>query len=141
LLISLHNHTTWSDGEASVAELIRAAADQGLDEVGISDHYTLSPGGEGVAWSMPLDRLGQYVAEIRDAAAQERALRVRIGLEADYFPETVEDLRGILASQTFDYVSGGSTGAASPAWPIPEPSISWATWTCPRSSAFSPQPT
>ena len=57
---SLHNHTTWSDGQTSVAEMAAEAKRLELAEFGISDHYTLHPT-LGVEWSMPLDRLGDYV--------------------------------------------------------------------------------
>ena len=37
----LHTHTYYSDGKASPEEMIRAAMEKGLDEIGISDHsYT-----------------------------------------------------------------------------------------------------
>ena len=36
MLTSYHNHTTWSDGKATVAEQIVAARHAGLDELGIS---------------------------------------------------------------------------------------------------------
>ncbi len=106
MLTSYHNHTRWSDGAPTVAAQIQAARAAGLDELGISDHYVLHPGGLEVEWTLPLDALGEYVAEIRAAAAETRGLTVRLGLEADYFPETVEALRARLAEFPFDYVIG-----------------------------------
>jgi histidinol-phosphatase (PHP family) len=102
---SYHNHTTWSDGTAQISEMIAAAEQIGLEELGISDHFVLHPGGEQVGWTMPLDRLGEYVQEIQEAA-QTAKVTVRIGIEADYFPETVETLRDALAPHPFDYVIG-----------------------------------
>jgi len=106
MTVSYHNHTRWSDGSCTVAEQITAAKELGLDEVGISDHYVLSPSGQPVSWSMPLDRLGEYTAEVREAAASAHGIAVRLGVEADFFPETVETLRATLALHPFDYVIG-----------------------------------
>jgi histidinol-phosphatase (PHP family) len=105
VLTSYHNHTSWSDGANSVAEMARAAHKAGLDELGISDHYVLHPGGVVIEWTMPLDRLPDYVAELQ-AAASASELPIRVGVEADYFPETIDDLRGRLAALPFDYVIG-----------------------------------
>jgi histidinol-phosphatase (PHP family) len=105
MLTSYHNHTTWSDGKATLAEQMAAAEQAGLDEIGISDHYVPSPYAL-IDWSMPLDRLGEYVAALQDAAGNSAALQLRIGLEADYFPETVAALRDEIARYPFDYVIG-----------------------------------
>ena len=59
MLTSYHNHTTWSDGKASLAEMVAAGRAAGLDELGISDHYVLAPRGLDVRWSMPLERVNE----------------------------------------------------------------------------------
>lgn len=106
MVTSYHNHTTWSDGGATLAAQIQAARAAGLDELGISDHYVLYPDGREVDWSMPPDLLGDYVLELRAAAAEVSDLTLRIGIEADFFPETVDELRERLAPYPFDYVIG-----------------------------------
>lgn len=35
----LHNHTIWSDGDNTVAEIYDNAVKHGVDQIGISDHY------------------------------------------------------------------------------------------------------
>jgi histidinol-phosphatase (PHP family) len=104
---SYHVHSRWSDGTSDIPALLAAAREAGIDEIGISDHYTLAPDGAVVSWSMPLDRLGEYLAEIREAAAAlgERPV-VRYGVEADYFPGQEEALREVLAAHPLDYVIG-----------------------------------
>lgn len=106
MLISYHNHTTWSDGAADLAGQIEAGARLQLDELGISDHLVLHPRGETVEWSMPPGRLPDYVAEVRGAAGLPGTPVIRLGVEADYFPETVEALRESLRPHPFDYVIG-----------------------------------
>ncbi|HEU4754200.1 MAG TPA: histidinol-phosphatase HisJ family protein [Armatimonadota bacterium] len=106
MLTSYHNHTTWSDGAPTLAAQIQAARALRLDELGISDHYVLHPSGEPVQWSLPLDLIGDYVLELRAAAAETRDLKLRIGIEADFFPETADALRERLAEYPFDFVIG-----------------------------------
>src|SRR5262249_14890528 len=77
----------------------------GLDEIGISDHYVVAPRGLRAQWSLPLDRLAEYVAELK-AAAAETDVTLRVGIEADFFPETVDELAERLAAFPFDYVIG-----------------------------------
>ena len=105
MLTSYHNHTDWSDGDCTLKEQIAGAHLAGLDELGISDHYVAHPTLE-VEWSMPMDALPDYVRSLQDASAQLRELRLRIGVEADYFPESVEMLRERLATLPLDYVIG-----------------------------------
>src|SRR5262245_60932008 len=105
MLTSYHNHTTWSDGKTSLAAMIHGARAAGLDELGISDHYVVAPSGLDVKWTMPLERVGEYVAELQEAAGTA-GVTLRVGIEADFFPETVGDLRDRLAQFPFDYVIG-----------------------------------
>ena len=105
MLTSYHNHTNVSDGACTLEEQIEGAHLAGLDELGISDHYVAHPTLQ-CDWSMPLDFLAPYVKKLQDAAAQLRGMRLRIGLEVDYFPESVELLRERLEAYPFDYVIG-----------------------------------
>ncbi|MFA5137980.1 MAG: histidinol-phosphatase HisJ family protein [Elusimicrobiota bacterium] len=99
-LASYHNHTRLSDGSAEPRAMAEAAAAAGLDELGISDHLTLHPDGRQCDWSMPVERLGSYVGAILELPS------VRLGLEADFFPETADALRPLLEKHPFDYVIG-----------------------------------
>lgn len=104
---SYHVHSEWSDGSAAIEEYVHAAKVLELDEVGISDHYVLTPEGRQVVWGMPLGRLDDYVDAVQSAAVEGgHEVVVRLGLEADYFPETADRLRELLASYPFDYVIG-----------------------------------
>ncbi len=56
---------------------------------------------------MPVDAMGDYVESVQCAAGEAaEGLVVRLGVEADYFPENVEALANVLASYPFDYVIG-----------------------------------
>lgn len=104
--ISYHNHTTMSDGSASADEMIAAAAAAGLEEIGISDHYVLTPDGRPVSWSMPPDYLGDYFTNVKLAAERHPEIVVRVGLEIDFFPETVATVRDRIGRLPFDYLIG-----------------------------------
>ena len=103
---SYHNHTTWSDGHATVQEMIESAREAGLAEVGISDHYALAPGNPHISWALPPESLGAYVLQIRKSTASAKDIVVRLGLEVDYFPETIELTKSGLAVHSFDYLIG-----------------------------------
>ena len=103
---SYHCHTTMTHGQSTVSDFVRAAIAAGLDEVGISEHYTLIPG-QVVSWSMPPTGLAEYF-RVLDAARAEAGDRVklRFGLEADYIPESVAQLGQSLKQYPLDYVIG-----------------------------------
>ena len=102
---SYHSHSRWSDGSASVTEMIAAAEAAGLAEFGLSDHYVLPPRGPRPAWSMPLEQVDGYVEEVLQAAA-EAWVTVRLGIEVDFFPETIEETARRLSGYPFDYRIG-----------------------------------
>lgn len=107
MLTSYHVHSCWSDGEGEMVEYVRAAGSLGLSELGISDHYVLTPDRRRFPWNMPVNGVEQYVELVQTAAGEaDDNLIVRLGIEADYIPETADEMRDILASQPFDYVIG-----------------------------------
>lgn len=85
--------------------MIESARRQGIDELGISDHYALHPDGVELEWSMCPDVLGDYAEAVLQYASSSAPI-VRLGIEADYFPETIEGLRERLARVPLDYVIG-----------------------------------
>lgn len=114
--ISLHNHSTFSDGKNTIREMALAARAAGITAFGISDHFVLSPEpfGEQRFWSMAPNLLPQYIEE---AMAVKREVETddfhfRIGVEADYFPETIDTLKALLAGLPLDYVIGAAHYAA-----------------------------
>ncbi len=107
MLTSYHVHSNLSDGIADMEQMVLAAIGAGLKEVGISDHYLMFPNGQTLDWSMPLDFLPQYVERVLALKEKYKEhIIVRLGLEADYLPETVYELKAKLAEFPFDYVLG-----------------------------------
>ncbi len=109
MLATYHNHTDWSDGTGSIDDMIAGARTLGVQELGLSDHFTLHPTQHDIAWAMEPDRVGAYVDAVRDAAARAAAEGgpvVRAGLEADWFEPTAGALRAVLSSLPLDFVVG-----------------------------------
>lgn len=114
MLATYHNHSTWSDGKASLEAIVEAAARMNIGELGISDHWVLHPQGLQHKWAMRSDRLDDYVDAIlelragaRGAGAKPQASpAVRLGLEVDWFPGSSVPLRGALEKHPFDYLIG-----------------------------------
>lgn len=107
MIASYHCHSRWSDGEGEISDFVRRAGEIGLDEIGLSDHYVITPDHRRVDWAMPLDALDGYVAAVQSASVEaEQGLIVRLGVEADFIPETASELSGMLSVHPFDYVIG-----------------------------------
>lgn len=105
MLASYHNHSSWSDGKGSLEEMIESARAQGVEELGVSDHFVLHPDGKQYPWSIHPDQLGAYVDEILELA-RTAPLTVRLGLEVDWFPNIAEAIRHALEPYPFDYLIG-----------------------------------
>ena len=94
--MSLHVHSTYSDGDNAPEEMILAAIDAGLETVGFSDHsYTFFD----ESYCIQKEQLEAYRTEIRTLAKKYRdQIRVLCGVEQDYYSEESTD--------RYDYVIG-----------------------------------
>ncbi len=102
-MIDYHMHSILSDGKNTYEEMVLAGIERGLDEVGLTDHVSLKP----VSWAIsPVDLpvMTAQVLELRDK--YRRQIKVRYGIEMDYFPESEEEIRQIIDSLPLDYVIG-----------------------------------
>lgn len=79
-----HIHTLYSDGKATPEEYIEVALSAGMKEIGFSEHLNLVI--EKQEWCMEIPRVPEYVSHINKLAASEKRIKVRLGLEVDYFP-------------------------------------------------------
>jgi len=106
---------------ARIEEYVRAAEQRGVAEIGITEHchrfrefrelfrpVYKGPGADhdAVAWLQQFfyEPLERYVEAV--AAAKERGLPVKLGLEVDWFPGAAEAIRELLAPYPWDYVLG-----------------------------------
>jgi DNA polymerase (family 10) len=79
----LHNHSTWSDGTASIAEMARAAEQAGFAYFGITDHGPSS----GYANGLSPDQVARQHAEIDAWNREGRGIPILKGTEVDILPD------------------------------------------------------
>ena len=92
----LHTHTCFSDGANTPEEMIQAAIDLGMSEIGISDHSYLSFDCD---YTLQADRLDDYKTEIlRLKEKYKDKIEVRLGIEQDYFSD--------FPAEGYEYVIG-----------------------------------
>jgi histidinol-phosphatase (PHP family) len=99
-----HVHSTFSDGHEDLDACCERAVSLGLAELGISEHLTPTCLAAIADYGVAHERLGEYVASVREAAARYPELRLLCGVEADFAPEGVGEMAGLLAGHSFDYV-------------------------------------
>jgi histidinol-phosphatase (PHP family) len=105
-LIDYHLHTSrCGHAEGELDDFAGVALSLGLREIGYSDHFPLLHI-EDPSLSMGLDELPLYVREVEEARERVGGLKIRLGIEVDYLPQTVERLRDLLQGYPFDYVMG-----------------------------------
>ena len=100
-----HTHTSRC-GHATGAPLqyVQVALRKGLPGIGIADHIPLLPEPDPEI-SMSVCDLVDYVSEVGELKARFPGY-VLLGVEADYRPETIAEVRELLAAHPFDYAIG-----------------------------------
>ena len=94
---------------AAVQAFVERAAACGVDEIGFTEHIYYFRQTRRL-WHLPyqLERcvhdLDVYCGAVLEA--KRRGLPVKLGIEADWVPDAVEELRGLLAGYPFDFVLG-----------------------------------
>ncbi len=102
----LHVHTVWSDGQASVYEMARAARERGYEYIAVTDHSV----GLGVVSGMDADKLEKQRVEIEETMRRLPGLRILRGVEVNIRADGSLDLPDeVLAG--LDIVIAGVHGA------------------------------
>lgn len=99
-----HIHTTFSDGRSLPEDYIGAAIAARLSEIGFSEHLT--PFMPPQDWNMDPANIGKYTGHILKLKESTSGIKIRTGLEVDFFPGREEETRAILNSIPLDYVIG-----------------------------------
>ena len=104
-----HVHSTYSDGRY-LFQMVRAAAEAGLDGVGIADHCSVS-GREELKEQKHLlgFNLDETYRRRRDAIErlrEESEVAIYDGVEMDYHPDEEGDIRSFLDEAGFQYAIG-----------------------------------
>lgn len=102
-MIDYHTHSILSDGNSTYEEMILAGIEKGLEEIGLTDHVCLRM----VPWAVaPVDLpvMTAQILELREKYSKK--IKVRYGIEMDYFPEREDEIESIIRSLPLDYVIG-----------------------------------
>lgn len=96
-----HNHTTYSDGTASLEEMVRAAEEAGFQYIGISDHSPSAAYANGLKEA----DLQRQQREIDRVNSRKQNFRVFKGTECDILPDGSLDYPEEILRR-FDFVIG-----------------------------------
>lgn len=99
-----HIHTLYSDGKASPEEYITAALSSGLNEIGFSEHLNLVFKDQ--KWCMDIEMVPGYLSHINSLRIKEKKIKVRTGLEVDYFPGKEKEIHDFISTLQLDFVIG-----------------------------------
>jgi len=84
----LHVHTDWSDGKATLEEMVQAARERGLSYVAITDHAKFAE----VIGGLTPDDLRRQIEEIEALNARLTKFHILTGIEANVLPDGSLDL-------------------------------------------------
>ncbi len=94
-LVNYHTHTNFCDGVSTAEQVVLAAIDKGMSELGFSGHSYVKEQGFG----MDAEALAEYKAEIKSLKEKYKdRIKIYLGIEYDYFSE--------LDTADFDFVIG-----------------------------------
>jgi histidinol-phosphatase (PHP family) len=99
-----HIHSSFSDGRAAPEDYIAPAVAAGLNEIGFSEHLTLFR--ESLDWSMNTSVVETYLKHINNLSRNITSIKVRKGLEVDFFPGKEKEIWSLLKKTKLDYVIG-----------------------------------
>ena len=101
---NLHTHSLFSDGKSTIEEMVKAAIEQGMHTLGMSDHaavpfenyFSIKPG-----------KTTEYIAEInRLQQLYAQQIQLYLSLEIDFIPGLMENFKSQFANLNFDYTIG-----------------------------------
>jgi histidinol-phosphatase (PHP family) len=103
--VNFHTHTNYCDGHASVNEIVMAAIEQGLRQIGFSSHAPLPVE---AGWSLTDEtEMTNYVSDIISAKEQYQGkIQIFAGIEADYIPGMSVKFSELKQKFHLDYVIG-----------------------------------
>ena len=99
-----HMHSSYSDGRSVPEDYIAPAVAAGLSEIGFSEHLQLFRDIE--EWNMNPSNISVYLDHIHDLAIKTGNIKIKLGLEVDFFTGKEEEIRQYLKPLPLDYVIG-----------------------------------
>ncbi len=105
-------------------EYAKQALRVGLEEIGFSDHAPLVTGPD-PRYTMNYQELPLYHEKIEKLRKRIRALRIKIGIEADFVPGFEAKTKAILSSYPYDFVIGSIHFIDAWAFDDPDQQVKW----------------
>ncbi len=103
-----HTHPNILKKPEQADEFVRRAAELGLSEIVFTDHMPFSRTGDEHD-RIPPGAVGEYCRAVRRTAKKyEDTVRVSCGIEIDYHPDDVDEIKDVLSAGEFDTVLGSS---------------------------------
>ena len=113
MIADYHIHTRLCrHAEGEPREYVERAIALGMTEMGFADHLPFLGGWQPRHdltddWAMRLDELDDYVALVQGLAREyEDDVRIILGIEADFIPDTLDETAAALEQYPFEYVIG-----------------------------------
>jgi histidinol-phosphatase (PHP family) len=86
-----------------IESYIKEAEAKGIREIAFTTHFIIQ--GQDADFGIQEPQINEYIESIR-RADEETNIKLKAGLEVDYFPDAEKELDRILADHTLDYVLG-----------------------------------
>lgn len=99
-----HMHSSYSDGRSSPEDYIAPAIAAGLSEIGFSEHLTLFKDPED--WNMNPVNVTPYIDHLEILRNASKKIKIKTGLEVDFFAGKEEEIRAFLKPLPLDYIIG-----------------------------------
>ena len=99
-----HMHSSYSDGRSAPEDYIAPAIAAGLSEIGFSEHLTLFKDLED--WNMNPVNISPYINHLVKLRNNTTNIKIKIGLEVDYFAGKEKEIRAFLSPLPLDYIIG-----------------------------------
>jgi histidinol-phosphatase (PHP family) len=99
-----HMHSSYSDGRSDPEDYIAIAVAAGFSEIGFSEHLTLFK--EPEVWNMNPVNISPYINHLEYLRANTGNIKIRTGLEVDYFEGKEKEISTFLGNLPLDYIIG-----------------------------------
>jgi histidinol-phosphatase (PHP family) len=99
-----HMHSSFSDGRSVPEDYIAPALAAGISEIGFSEHLTLFKQLE--EWNMNPSNISPYINHIDNLKNVTKNIKIKTGLEVDYFEGKEEEIGEFLKLLPLDYIIG-----------------------------------
>src|SRR5665811_1593465 len=99
-----HMHSSYSDGRSVPEDYIAPALAAGLSEIGFSEHLTLFKDLED--WNMNPVNISPYINHLEALRKTTQNIKIKIGLEVDFFAGKAEEIFNYLHQLPLDYIIG-----------------------------------